>query len=95
MYNEVQKSFHSIGFGPNLKPFNHQILSIIAVLFLADMSLCMFLFYEADSAEQYLESVCVITTCTGVVLSIASTILISKELFSFIKTHDEYLNERK
>lgn len=95
MYNEVQKGFRSIGFGPNLEPFNPRVLSILTTTFLGVVSLWMFLFYEADSAEQYMESVCVITVCTGTLLSFASTVQDSEKLFSFIKADDEYLNESK
>lgn len=93
MYKEVQRNFYSIGIGRKLKPFNHRILSILAMTSLGVMSLWLFLFYEADSAEKYVESACVITICTSTLLSMASTSLTTKKLFLFIKAHKEYLNK--
>lgn len=95
MYLEVQKGFSSMGLNPKLGPFNHRILWISAVTAIGVLSLFIYLMCEADSAEEYTESVCVITICAGILLTIACTILITKRLFSFIKAHDEYLNESK
>lgn len=95
MYEEVRKSLHSIGVSPKLEPFNRRILSILASTSLGVISLWIFLFHGADSAEEYMKSVCLITICTGTLLSFASTILIKKELFAFIKSHDECFDERK
>lgn len=95
MYQVVQKSLHSIGFGPTLEPFNRRILSILAVTCLGVISLWIYLFHEADGAEAYMESICLITICTATLLSDASTILITKKLFAFINAHDECFNERK
>lgn len=93
MYEEVQKSFQSIGLDPKLEPFNRRILSILVITSLGIISVWIFLIHEADSAEEYMESTYVITVSTGVVLSFASTTLITKKLHSFYKAHEEYLNE--
>lgn len=95
MYDEMQKSFRSIGFDPKLESFNHRILGILAITSLGVISLWIFLFHEADSAAAYVESVYLITVCNGVLLSMASTIFTRKRLFSFIEIHEEFWNESK
>lgn len=95
MYDEVQKSLYSIGFGPKLKPFNQQIVSILLPISLGVISLWIFLFHDAESAGEYVEAVCVITISGGTTLSVAITNFTTKKIFLFIKAHEEYLNESK
>lgn len=90
MYQEVQKGLQSIGYGPKLESVNHRFLSILAATSLGIISQWIFLIHEAASAEEYMESIYVITACTSIVLSFANTILIKKKLHSFIKANEEY-----
>lgn len=93
IFQEVQKSFISLGFNPKEEPFNHKIVGILAATLLAVISLWIFLIHEANSAESYMESIYDITAATGLLLSLASTVFIKQKLFSFIGSFDEFLNE--
>lgn len=90
---EVQKSFNSIGLGPELEPFNRKILSTLVGIFPGVVSLWIFLIHEANSAVKYLESIYVVTTCSGFFICFASTIIITKKLFAFIKIVEDFVNE--
>lgn len=92
---EVQKAFHSIGISPKLEPFNHRVLSILAASLLGVISLWIFLIHETNNAREFMRSIFVVTVCTGIFVSFASITLITKKLFSFMKTLNEYLNESK
>lgn len=92
---EVQKSLKAIGFSPKLEPFNHRISSIFVISFSGVISQWIFLIYEADSGQEYMESIYVATACTGVLLSFSNTILSTKKIFLFINSIDEFINESK
>lgn len=62
---EVQKSLDNIGFNPNSKPFNRRILRILAITASAIVLQWIFLINAADNAKEYIESIYVVTTCTG------------------------------
>lgn len=92
---EVQKAFKSMGLRRNQEPFNQRVLSILVIVFPGLISMWIYLICEADSDNEYMESVYIVTLASGVFLSFATTILITKKLFSFIKSSDEFSNERK
>lgn len=71
---EVQKSFNWMGFNPKLEPFNRRILRILTIVFPAVVLQWMFLMLEANSAQEYLESIYMITACTCTFASFLSTI---------------------
>lgn len=90
---EVQKNFSSLGFNPELKPFNRKISGILTMTILGVISLWIFFIREADRASEYMESIYMITTCTGVLISFTSTVFIEQKLFSFIKSVEKFGNE--
>lgn len=90
LFQQVQKSFHLMGFSPKLEPFNRTILNILVPSFLAVIFMWIFLFNNSDALEN-IESIHNVTVSTSVFVSFAGTIFISKKLFSFI----ESLNESK
>lgn len=92
---EVQNNLISMGMNPELERFNRRILNILAINFPGVVSLWIFLFHEANSAEEYLESIYIVTASSGIFLSFASTIFVMEELFSFIKNVDDAVNESK
>lgn len=92
---EVEKSFNSIGFDPKLKPFNHKTLSILVILLPGIILQWIFLICVANRAEEYMESIYIVTTSTGVFLSFASTILIREKLFYLIEIDNEFVRESK
>lgn len=57
IYQEVQKSFHSIGISPKLEAFNRRALNIWAIAFLFIILEWLFLTYEVDNAEECMESI--------------------------------------
>lgn len=89
----VQISFYSIGFSPKLKPLNHRNLSILGISFPGVILELISLICEANGAQEYMESVYIITVCSGVLLAYASTIVVMKKLFSFIEAINEFFNE--
>lgn len=91
----VQKSFKSLGLSPKPDRFNRKIFIFSIIYFPVVVSLWIFLVHEANSAEEYLESIYVVTTCSGILISFASTILAKMRLFSFIKKADVNVNESK
>lgn len=92
---EVQKAFKTIGFDPKLKPMNHRVLGVLAIVFPGLTSIWIYLIFEANGAEEYMESIFMVTVCTGIFISFASTILNKTSLFSFIGRVDKVLNESK
>lgn len=92
---EVQKSFNSLGFSRDQGPLNYRNLSILVSTFLGIVLLWMFIIYEADSAQKYMKSIYVATAATGTFLSFASTIFVTKKLFSLINSIDEFSTEGK
>lgn len=92
---EVQKAFITIGFDPKLKPMNHRVLGVLAIVFPGLTSIWIYLIFEANGAEEYMESIFMVTVCTGIFISFASTILNKTSLFSFIGRVDKVLNESK
>lgn len=93
IFQEVQKSFNWMGFNPKLAPFNPRILSNFVMRFTSLIFLWIFLIYEAETAQEYMESMYVISTGSGIFLSFLSQIFITKRLFSFIKRVNEAVNE--
>lgn len=94
-FQEVRKNFYLLGFSSDLERFNHKTLSIVVFLFLCVTSQWTFLLCEAKDAHEYMESIYIIATCTAVLLSISSTVLIRKEFFSFIENVDNLINDCK
>lgn len=90
---EVQKKFESIGLGTAVKPFNRIKLRYITLS--GVISMFIFLIYEADSAQEYMESAFLVTTTGGTLLCFANTNLTIKKLFSFIDYVDKFVNEGK
>lgn len=91
----VQKSFDSLGFSPKLKQFNYKISGISVISFLGIILLWIYLLHEADSSQEYMESIYIVTACSGIFLSFASTVFFKEELFSFINSFNELTNESK
>lgn len=92
---KVQKSFTWIGFDPKLEPFNRRVVQILVITFSAIISLWIYFIRVPDTAQEYMESIFIVSTCTSVFLSFMSAILNMEKLFSFIKGVDEFLTERK
>lgn len=91
--HDVQKSFHSMGFDSKSKPFNHQILSIAAIVSPAVCFLWVYLIYETDSAQKYTESIYFVIAFTGVCLSFANTILFKAKIFVLIESLHKFWNQ--
>lgn len=92
---EVLKSYDSIGIDPKLEPFNRKVLRYLAVYFLGMTLLLIYLFHEADTSREYMESIYVVTSCSGILLSAASTIFIREKLFLYIDTLNKRFDESK
>lgn len=92
---EVQKSFHSIGFSPELKPFNQRILAILAIIFASVILEFTYLIHEADSAQKFMESIYVTTVTIGSFFCFANASFIMEEIFSFIDSSNETFRESK
>lgn len=95
IYQEVQKSFVWIGFDQKLEPFNRKISSILAITFTAVLLQWIFLIHVAETAQQYMESMYIVSTCSGIFLAFASSTFTTKRLFSFIKRVNESVDESK
>lgn len=95
VFQEVQKHFHSMGFDPGLKPFNGQILSYLVTSIPTVVFLWIFLIHEANGAQQYMESIYMVNTSTGVLICFISTIFNSTKVFSFIQNDEKIVNESK
>lgn len=58
-------------------------------------SLCISIIQGGNEDQEYMKSIYIMTTATGILLSFASTIFIKQKLFSFIKVCDVIVNESK
>lgn len=94
-FQAVQRGFESLGFSRKLAPFNRIVLRIFAIDFLLIISQLIFLIHEADSSQEYMESIYTITACSCIFVSLATTIFITDKLFTFIDGFDELINESK
>lgn len=92
---EVQKSFLSIGFGPQLKPFNQRILTILGIILAGVVLEFIYLIHEADSAQKFMESIYITTATTGSFFCFANTSFIMEEIFAFINSSNETFRESK
>lgn len=92
---ETQKKFIWIGLNPQIEPIHGRLWSILGMAFTALLSLWIFLIHEARSAQEYMESVYVVSTCSGIFASFASTVFIRKQFFSFFIRVDEFCNGSK
>lgn len=90
-----QKSIESLGLSRNRKPFNRQTFGIAIASVLVVILLWIFLLCEADSSQEYIESIFVINACTNIFISFASMILIADKLFAYFDGIDELLDESK
>lgn len=91
----VQNGFISMGFNPKSERFNHILLTNIAVTMLPFHSLWIYLFYEANNSQEYMEVVYFIAGSTCIAFSASNTIFIKEKLFSFINFIDGLANESK
>lgn len=94
---EVKKSFYLMGFDPKLKRFEiiRRIKNDLIIMYSTVISQYEFLIQEADGAEEYMESIYVVTLSTGFLLSYTSTILTTEKLFSLFRVYDEFMNTSK
>lgn len=88
---EVQKSFNSIGFSPNLDRFNKKILIVTSVIVVGLILQLIYIFHEADTPQEYMESIHFFSACFSILLSFASSVLMKQKLFSFIKQIEDHL----
>lgn len=93
VFQETQKSFKWMGFDSKLKPFNRRISSILVFTFTCVLLLWIFLIYEADTDQEYMESIYCVSVGSGVFLSLASSTFITKKLYSFIDGIQGNFNE--
>lgn len=91
----VQKCFDLMGISSKREQLNHITLSVLIIGGLAISLEWMYLILEADSSQEYMESIYVVTASTGIFFSFASTIFIEKKIFSFIDGIDDILIESK
>lgn len=60
MLREARRSLNLLGFNQKLEPFNLIVLCICVFIFLCVSSQWIFLFFEADSAHEYMESIYIV-----------------------------------
>lgn len=75
-----------------MESFNCIISGILAVSLLGVISICIFLIHKADSPQEYMKSIYMITAAIGILLSFASTVLIKQKLFLFINRLDAIID---
>lgn len=92
----VQRNFDFIGISPNREFLNQKVLTIIFVSVSGMSSLFIFFFHEANTAQEYMEFIYIVTAAIGTSLSAANTVFfVKKKLFSFIDSVDGHFNESK
>lgn len=91
--HEVRKNFESMGLSPKLQPFNRGVLRIFILCFLPNILEWIFLTHVADSSEEYMESMYVVTVTNGIVFSFTNTILTTEKIFPFLENIDEFVNK--
>lgn len=92
-FQVVQKNYDLLGFNPDLEFFNHNMLSFLMVSTPAYALLLIYLFHEANSSQEYMESAYASICCGCIFLSLISIIFMRKELYSFLNGFNEALNE--
>lgn len=91
----VQNSFDSLGLSPKRERFNRLTVGLLIWGFVGVCWEFIFIFYEANSSQERMESIYIQTGCAGTLLSYATTIIMKTELFVFINNFDELTNESK
>lgn len=91
----VQKNFEFFGLSPKLEPFNRQILKTFIISISGIASQWIFLLHEANGSKEYMESIYIVISCSGIVLSFASTTFNKEKLFLGIDSNDELIFESK
>lgn len=92
-YQEVQKGFEWLGF--DLKLSDHNILGTMVISLSGIISEWIFLLFEANSSQEYLESIYFITSSVGIFISYTSALLLKDKLLVFIDTVDRTINKSK
>lgn len=89
----VKANFVSMGFNPELEQFNYILLKNIVMCASGTAAMWIFLLYEAESSQEFMESAYFVATCSGIGLSAISMIFLTTELFSFFDHFDEIANQ--
>lgn len=92
---QVRKCFNAMGFSPELDIFDRNMLTLLVPPSLAITLMWLFLFHEADGAQEKVESFHITTVCSCGFVCFISTVLFRKEFFAFFEHFDEFLNESK
>lgn len=95
IFQVVQKNFDLVGINSERKPFNRITSNTLVIVLLGVSSQWIFLFCEANSSQELMESIYVVTATTGILVSLTSAILNTKKMFSLINSVDELFIESK
>lgn len=95
IFQTVRKNLATIDFSVDQRWFDFQQLRNIALSLLADVLQCMYVFYEADTPEQLINSA--FLTSSGILLFISymSIILKMAELFFLLDKIEKVVNKRE
>lgn len=95
VFQVVQKSFESMGISPCRNPINNKTLTIMFISFSGISLLGLYVSLIANSAQEYVKCIYILTATVGTFLSAVTTLLTKSKLFSFIGRIDNVFNERK
>lgn len=91
----VKKAFDEMGFSPELEPLNHRYLRSITIIIPCLIFAWKSLVYEISNAQEYMESLYVVSIGTATLLAYVSTVLITKKLYFFLDAIDEIFKKGK
>lgn len=95
VFQAVQTNFISLGFNPKLVPFNRIFVRNISIAAFGTTLLWIFLVYEADNSQEYIESTYFIAACVGIGFAAMHTIFHTNKLFSFFDRFEKLVNQSK
>lgn len=93
IFKTIQLNLAIFGYKKNLRPFNKRQNTFLSISFLSVLSITTYLFYVANTPEEYLDSIYLVCVGNLMIISHFSTILKTKTVFVLIDEVEEVINK--
>lgn len=95
IFQIIEQNFASLGFSSNQRSFNKKQLQIGLYFILGNVSQYAYLFHDANTAQQYMDSIFTTTTGTLIFISYVNTVRIMPIIFNSIDGLQRVVDESK